>query len=328
MRPNSQGRVIALGGGTGLPALLESLKPPHGGDAPFGSVSAVVTVMDDGGSSGRLRRDLGTLSPGDIRNCLIALSDAPETMRRIFQYRFESGELEGHSLGNLFIAALADLSGDFASAVSQLHEFLAIRGRIYPSTQDNVRLVAELEDGSEVIGEAAIPRSARSIRRLRLDPQDCHALPEACDALARADLILLGPGSLYTSVLPNLLVRDLADAIRASRARKVYCCNLVTQPGETAGFTASRHAAILLEHCGEGLFDTVLCNREPLPPAMERAYERTEAAPVEVDALALRRMGLCIIEADLLAEGNQARHDPAKLRKALADLARSAVEVA
>ncbi len=320
--------MVALGGGTGLPALLEAIKPRIGDASRFEEVSAIVTVSDDGGSSGRLRRDLGTPPPGDLRNCLIALSDAPEIMRDLFQYRFTAGELEGHSLGNILIAALADFTGDFSAAVTQLHDILAIRGRIYPSTFENITLSAQLDDGEVILGEAAIPLAGKPIGRLSLVPPDCRAVPEACEELERADLILLGPGSLYTSVLPHLLVRDLAEAIRASRARKVYVCNLVTQPGETEGFTACRHLEVIWDHCGPGLVDTVLCNDRPLPAAMLEAYRSEGSTPVEMDPARLAGLGLSLVRADLLAEGDRARHDPQKLRNALADLARTAMEVA
>jgi uncharacterized cofD-like protein len=321
---NGGGRVVALGGGTGLPALLESIKPKRCGMPGPSDVTAIVTVTDDGGSSGRLRRDLGTLPPGDIRRCLVALSDAPDILLELFQYRFGTGELEGHSLGNLLIAAMADISGDFASAVRKLHDILNIRGKIYPSTLESVTLVASMEDGSEVRGEGAITRSRKEISRVRLEPGGCRALPEACEALQRADLILLGPGSLFTSVIPNLLVAELADAVRASRARKVYVCNLVTQPGETDGYTVSRHLAAILGHSGEGLVDTVLCNASPLPEDLVKAYKAEGACPVEVDALDVARLGPCLVQEDLLLENvSQARHDPAKLCRALLGLLRT-----
>lgn len=323
-----QARVMALGGGTGLPALLEALKPEPGAppDETF-DISAVVTVADDGGSSGRIRREMGLVAPGDIRNCLVALSDAPEILRTLFQYRFTQGELEGHSFGNLFIAALAEVSGDFAGAITHLRDILAIRGRIYPSTMDDVQLEAELLDGSVVQGEVAITRSAGAIRRVWLEPLGCRALPEACDALRRADLVLIGPGSLYTSVLPNLLVGELAEAIRQCRGRKVYLCNLTTQPGETDGYTASRHLETLVAHVGAGVCDTVLCNCTPLPPELRDQYSKERARPVEVDVTALEAFGVSVVCADLLSAGTYARHDPKKLRAQLMGLVRSAVEV-
>lgn len=320
------GKVVALGGGTGLPVLLEALKSERGAATAFGEISAIVTVADSGGSSGRLRREMGVPAPGDIRNCLVALSGAPEVLRRLFQYRFPTGELEGHSFGNLFLVALAGVAGDFPSAVKQAHAVLAIQGRIFPSTREPLELVAEMKDGGEVKGEWDITRDPRAIRRLRIEPARARALPEACAALRDADLILLGPGSLFTSVLPNLLVRELAEAIGASRARKVYLCNLATQPGETEGFSAADHARILLDHCGAGLFDTVLCNGAPLPPGLEATYRNSGSRPVTVDAEALQALGLCVVSEDLLAAGEFARHDPAKLRAALGRLARTAVE--
>ncbi len=328
-RPPRLGHVVAIGGGTGLPALLEAIKPSrgeHGG--PRFDLTAIVTVMDDGGSSGRLRRDLGTLPPGDIRNCLAALSDAPETFKALLQYRFQQGELEGHSLGNLFIAGLAEITGDFASAIRHMHDILAIRGRIFPSTTDSVQLVADLADGSVVRGEGAIVRSGQPIERLRLDPPGCGALPEVCEALARADLVLLGPGSLYTSILPNLLVGELARALVDSPAFKVYVCNLTTQPGETEGFTASEHLAALRSHLPDLSVDAILCNSAPFPSQLRESYGRFNAEPVRVDAEKLAAAGCRLVHSDLLAADLYARHDPAKLRRAVFGLFQSALEVA
>jgi uncharacterized cofD-like protein len=321
-------RVVALGGGTGLPVVLSALKPEkrHLLSARR-DLAAIVTVTDDGGSSGRLRKEMGALPPGDLRNCLVALSDAPEVLRELFQYRFEHGELEGHSMGNLFIAALAEVTGDFASAARHMHEILAIRGTIYPSTPESVQLVARFTDGSVIRGEAAITGARKSIRSLALDPADCSALPEACEALRRADLIILGPGSVYTSILPNLLVRPLAQALRRSRARKVYLCNLATQPGETDGYTASRHLEVLFEHIGPWVCDAVLCNTRPLSPEQAEAYRLDGAAPVTVDEGKLQAMGLTVVGADLLADGLPARHDPDKLKAALLRLAQRGLEV-
>ena len=322
-------RVVALGGGTGLPALLAALRPDRwpSPEETF-DISAIVTVADDGGSSGRLRRDMGMLAPGDIRNCLVALSDAPEFLRSLFQYRFSQGELEGHSFGNLFIAALAEVSGDFAQAIRHLHDILAIRGRIFPSTLDSIELVAELSDGSVVRGEAAITGSAPSIRRLHLEPQGCRALPEACEVLRQADCVFLGPGSLYTSVLPNLLVGELAEALKACRGRKVYVCNLTTQPGETEGYRASDHLRALVEHVGPWVCDTVLCSCAPLPSGLKEQYSKERAQPVEVDGPTMEAMGVRVVCADLLSVGIYARHDPRKLREQLLELTRTAVEVA
>lgn len=322
-------RLVAMGGGTGLPLVLEALKPKQNAEAGFScDLTAIVTVTDDGGSSGRLRRDLGTLPPGDIRNCLVALSEAPEILQKLFQYRFTQGELEGHSLGNLFIAALAEVAGDFASAVRQMHDILAIRGRIFPSTLDSVHLVAEFTDGTQGQGEEAISRALKSIRRVRLDPPACRALPEACEAIRQAETVLLGPGSLYTSVLPNLLVRDLADALSQSNAHKVYVCNLVTQPGETGGYTVSQHVRALFDHVGPSVCQTVVYNTAPLPPNLAESYRQSQSRPVEADETALTSMGLRAIGADLLARGPHARHDPAKLGEVLRRLTENQLEVA
>jgi uncharacterized cofD-like protein len=322
-------RVVALGGGTGLPVVLQALRPGKGRQEPdCCDITAIVTVTDDGGSSGRLRREMGAIPPGDLRNCLVALSDAPEVLRRLFQHRFSQGELEGHSFGNLFITALAEVTGDFAHAVRSLHEILAIRGSIFPSTEESVQLVAHFEDGSTVRGEAAIPKALRRIRRVALEPAGCVAPEEACEALRRADAIVLGPGSLYTSVLPNLLVRPIAEALRSSPARKVYVSNLATQPGETDGYAASHHVQALFDHVGRGTCDTVVLNSEPLSPPLVEAYRREGAAPLEADTQRLAAMGLEVIRADLLATGPVARHDPDKLRKVLLDVIRTRQEVA
>ncbi len=315
-------RIVALGGGTGLPALLSALKPPPPGEEGCGlwSLTAIVTVSDNGGSSGRLRRTIGTLPPGDIRNCLVALSDAPETLRSLLQHRFRQGELEGHSVGNLLIAGLAEMTGDFAAAVAHMHYILAIRGRIFPSTTDSVQLVAETGDGRLVKGEKAIAESRSAIRRVALEPSYCSALPEARRALERADLILLGPGSLYTSVLPNLLVPDLARSLESSGARKVYICNLVTQPGETIGLTASQHLEAILAHLPRLKIDAVLCNNTPLPEALSRAYAETGAEAIAIDARRIEALGSSVVARDLLKTDTVARHDPLKVRMAVREL--------
>jgi len=322
-------RVVALGGGTGLPAVLQALKPAKGlREANGCELSAIVTVTDDGGSSGRLRKQLGTLPPGDLRNCLVALSDAPEVLRRLFQHRFKHGGLKGHAVGNLFIAALAEVTGDFARATRHMHEILAIRGTIYPSTLESVQLVAHFKDGGSIRGEAAITAAHRRIRKISLDPDDCRAIPEACEALKKADLVLLGPGSLYTSVLPNLLVRQLGEALRRSRALRIYVCNIATQPGETDGYSASKHVRVLFDHVGPWVCDAVLCNTRPLSAAQREAYRSQGAVPVTVDGKRLKALGLMVLGADLLAAGPLARHDPKKLRAALYGLMESHLEIA
>ena len=317
-----------MGGGTGLPAVLEALKPAFSGDKGSAcSLAAIVTVTDDGGSSGRLRRELGVLPPGDIRNCLVALSEAPEVMRKLFQYRFTQGDLEGHSLGNLLIVALAEVAGDFAEGVRRLHDILAIRGRILPSTLESVQLLAERLDGSVVLGEKALPAPGVGIRRLTLQPAGCRSLPDALEVLRDADLVLLGPGSLYTSVLPNLLVREIGEALRDAPGRKVYLCNLTTQPGETEGYKASDHVRALYRHVGPWVCDTVVCNDAPLPDEVAATYADQGQVPVEVDAERVEELGCRVVTADLLARGPFARHDPAKLRNELMKLAARPQEV-
>src|SRR5947209_12531395 len=242
-------KLVAIGGGTGLSTLLAGLKQLVGASDGEGvwleSLSAIVTVSDDGGSSGRLREELQMLPPGDIRNCMVALSEDSTLLSRLFRYRFRgSGELGGHSFGNLFLAALTEVTGDFVEAVRLSSEVLASKGRIYPATINDVRLVAELEDGTEVYGETQITASRAPIRHLRLEPEHCLPLPEALAAIRAADVITIGPGSLYTSILPNLLVARVANAIGSAHAVKIFICNLMTQPGETDGYTARQHLEV------------------------------------------------------------------------------------
>jgi len=315
-------RIVAVGGGTGLSSLLRGLKQyvndpvPRPGAAapslePHVEITAVVTVTDDGGSSGRLRRELDMLPPGDIRNCMVALSEDEGLMSQLFQYRFASGRgLKGHSFGNLFLTALAQLTGDFAKAVALSAEVLATRGRIFPSTSSNVALEAVLEDGSTVRGETLISRSRRRIRRIRLHPRRCRPLPETLEAIEKSDLICLGPGSLYTSVIPNLLVEGVARSIRRSRARKACFVNLMWQPGETVGYTASQHVEAIFNHAGEGLVDYVVVNCQPVPARRRKRYAEQDAFPVAVDWDRLESMGLNIVTADLLDRSEQVRHAP------------------
>src|SRR3990172_2413800 len=258
-------KIVALGGGTGLSTLLRGLKRYSA------NITAIVTVFDDGGSSGRLRRDLGVLPPGDIRDCLVALAESEPLMTQLFEYRFPGGAFDGHAFGNLFIASLAGVTGDLEQAVKEASKVLNIRGRVLPATLENVILCAEHEDGSVVEGESQIPLARRRIRRVFLKPENVPALPEALEALAEADLILIGPGSLYTSVIPNLLVRGVADALRESGAPCAYICNVMTQPGETDGFTAADHVRALVAAAGPGLLTHVLGNtRGPAQPPRPR----------------------------------------------------------
>lgn len=298
-------RVVALGGGTGLPALLRGLKQYTS------NITAIVTMADDGGSSGRLRGTLGMLPPGDVRNCLVALADAEPLMRDLFQYRFSEGELTGHSFGNLFIAAMERTTGDFVTALGELSRVLAVRGAVYPVTLDPVRLAAELDDGTVVHGESQIGASQRPIRRVWLEPDDATPLVEAIRAIEQADLIVIGPGSLYTSVIPNLLVEPVAEAIRRSAAPTIYVANVMTQPGETGGYTAYDHLAALEEHAGRPLVDVMVVNDEAVPEAVRQRYREQGADAVLLGAPRGRRVS--VAAAPLLAPGEVVRHDSDKL---------------
>ncbi len=307
-------RVVAIGGGTGLSTLLRGLKRytiPTGTLEPNIEITAVVTVSDDGGSSGRLRREFDILPPGDIRNCMVALSEDEALLARLFQYRFASGRgLKGHSFGNLFLAALSDLTGDFADAVAMSSEVLAIAGRIFPATADNVTLAATLENGSVVRGETRISKSRSRIKRIQLQPERCKPIQATLDAIARADLITFGPGSLFTSVIPNVLVDGIPDAIRSARAIRAYFCNLMWQPGETTGFLASDHVRAIYDHAGMPLLDCIIVNTAEIHAPLLRRYARQQARPVVNDVETLEGMGLKVVEAPVASEDEKVRHDP------------------
>ena len=274
-------------------------------------VTAVVTVTDDGGSSGRLRRQLEVLPPGDIRNCMVALSEDEALLSRLFQYRFARGHgLKGHSFGNLFLTALTELTGDFARAIRLSCEVLASRGRILPSTDANVSLEARLDSGKVIAGETKISRSRNMrIREILLKPRKCRPLPETMEAIAAADLICLGPGSLYTSVIPNLLVDGIPGAIRRSPALKAYFVNLMWQPGETIGYSASDHIRAIDAHAGGGLVDVAVVNTRPIGAALRRRYAAARVYPVGIDRLRLAGMGLRVVGRNLLAVSPRVRHD-------------------
>jgi uncharacterized cofD-like protein len=308
-------KIVVLGGGTGLSTLLRGLKKLST------NLTAVVTVFDDGGSSGRLRREQGILPPGDIRNCLVALAEAEPLLTRLFTHRFKGGALDGHSFGNLFIASMSQVTGDLETALKESSKVLAIRGRVLPATLKDVTLCAEMTDGTLVEGESAITRAGKTIRRVFLRPERVPPLADALEAIGDADLIVLGPGSLYTSVLPNLLVEGFVPALRRSRALKVYVCNVMTQQGETRGFRASDHARVLLEQGGRGLFDYVLVNtRRPRSPELLARYSREGAEPVDPDLDAIRALGLRPVSEDLISEEELVRHDPRKIAAALLQL--------
>lgn len=316
-------KVVAIGGGTGLSTLLSGLKQSVGasdsGDAWIETLSAIVAVSDDGGSSGRLREELQILPPGDIRNCMVALSEDSTLLARLFRYRFRgTGELGGHSFGNLFLAALTEVTGDFTEAVRLSSEVLASKGRIYPATINDVRLVAELADGTEVLGETEITASHAPIRRLRLDPEHCLPLPEALDAIRSADIITVGPGSLYTSLLPPLLVARVAENIGSSNAVKIFICNLMTQPGETDDYTARQHLATVLEHAPEIAFDYVIVNNRQISKEQAARYASDGARQIGLNDHKLEEAFGAeteIARADLLDEAEKVRHNPEKLSR-------------
>src|SRR5450755_544323 len=280
-------RIVAIGGGTGLSTLLNGLKR-YVKDPEEAEITAVVTVSDDGGSSGRLRREFEVLPPGDIRNCMVALSEDEGLLSKLFQYRFSGGKgLKGHSFGNLFLTALTNLTGDFAQAVKVSSEVLASLGRIYPATEANVILEAELENGRMVTGESKISKSRSRIKCIRLKPRGCKPLPETLEAIQRADLITFGPGSLFTSLIPNVLVQGIPEAIRRSRALKAYFVNLMWQPGETIGFRASDHVAALNRHAGGALIDVAVVNTRSITARQRRKYaaENVQSVLNDVDRL-------------------------------------------
>lgn len=297
-------RIVALGGGTGLSTLLRGLK------AYSANITAVVAVADDGGSSGRLRQQLGIVPPGDIRNCIAALADAEPLMTQLMQYRFPPGSgLDDHAFGNLFIAAMTAVTGDFDEAVRESNRVLAVRGQVLPATSVPLNLTARLTSGRVVRGQAALSQATEPISRVEIDPSDVRANPEALERILEADLIVIGPGSLYTSVMPNLLISDIHDALSAADGLRVYVCNVATQPGETAGFTASRHLTTLFDHVGDQLVDIVLLNRN----RAARSPVGWLGQPVQLDTRQLEELPVVVVEDDLIDDQNAHHHDPDKL---------------
>lgn len=308
-------KVVVVGGGTGLSTMLRGLKEWTS------NITAIVTMADDGGSSGRLRVEMGVLPPGDVRNTLVALADTETLMEKLFQYRFQTGDgLRGHTFGNLFIAAMTEITGDFEQAVRESSKVLAVRGRVLPSTLDPVTLNAEYEDGGTAAGESRIARPGRRIRRVFLEPSDAKPLDEAVRALREADVIILGPGSLYTSVLPNLLVPGISETIRRSHAVRLYVCNVMTQPGETDGYAASDHVRALIDHAGKGIVDYALIHRGRVSPALEEKYRRIGQYPVAADARAVRSLGVEPVTRYMMSQSDLVRHDAALLTAAIEEL--------
>ena len=318
---NGGQRLVALGGGTGLSTLLAGLKQLVAKpDEPIWieTLSAIVTVSDNGGSSGRLRDELQMLPPGDIRNCIVALSEDSSLLSRLFRYRFRGeGELGGHSFGNLFLAALTEVTGDFTEAVRLSSEVLASKGHIFPATISDVHLVAELDDGSIVQGETQISASRAPIRNLRLEPERCLPLPQALKELKNADVITVGPGSLYTSILPNLLVSQVAKVIGESRATKIFVSNLMTQPGETDGYTALQHLETLRKYAPEINFDFVVVNDRKISREQAERYAAEQAYQIGIDDPILDSLDQTteVMRADLLDAGEKVRHSSERLAR-------------
>lgn len=308
-------RIVVIGGGSGLAVLLHGLKE-------FTSnITAVVTVADDGGSSGRLRSQFNIPPPGDIRNCLVALADAEPMMSDLFQFRFqESGELEGHNFGNLFILAMLKVTGDFEKAIKESSKILAIRGRVVPSTLKKVSLVAQHADGSRTEGESKIGNSSSAIERIYLKPQGCAATEDALEAIAAADVVVIGPGSLYTSILPNLLIEDLSQALAATPAPKVYVCNVMTQPHETDGMTAFDHVNAIVEHTRPDVLSHVIVNDGAIPQNILKRYAGGQSYPVTKDAARIRGLGYEVVEADIVTSVDTIRHNSRRVSKAIVDI--------
>lgn len=307
-------KIVAVGGGTGLSMLLKGIK------RITNNITAIVTVGDDGGSSGRLREEMGILPPGDIRNCIAALADDEDLVTKLFQYRFKTGEgLEGHSFGNLFLTALVAITGDMVSAVRESSNVLSIRGRVLPSTLDDMKLVAEMEDGRIINGESNIPEAKGKVKRLFTNPENCRPLPEVIEAIKDADLIILGPGSLYTSVIPNLLIKEISQEIAKSDAKKIYVCNIMTQPGETDDYSVASHVNTIISHAGSNkIMEAVLVN-DSLPDNLAEKYKLAGSFPVKLDTENLKATGVKIVSKKLIEESKEGlvRHSSNRVARAI-----------
>ncbi|CAG7650309.1 uridine diphosphate-N-acetylglucosamine-binding protein YvcK [Paenibacillus allorhizosphaerae] len=311
-------QIVVIGGGTGLSVMLRGLKRK-----PM-DITAIVTVADDGGSSGILRSELEMVPPGDIRNVLAALADVEPLLGKMLEYRFEKGNgLAGHSLGNLMLAAMRDITGDFVTGVRELSRVLAVRGRVLPASDHAIVLKAEMADGTIVVGESKIPEAGGVIRRVSIEPAAVHALPEALDAIREADAILVGPGSLYTSIMPNLLVPEIAQAIRESDALKMFVCNVMTQPGETDDYKVSDHLKAVRDHIGEHLFDYVIVNNGDIPEPVQHKYAEKGAEVVQLDLDEVTKFGCQVIADQLILFRTYLRHDAEKLSQHIYKLVES-----
>jgi uncharacterized cofD-like protein len=326
-------RVVAIGGGTGLSTLLRGLRrhviaPNRPGDETgfISDLAAAVTVTDDGGSSGRLRKGFNMLPPGDLRNCMVALSEEEDLLAKLFAHRFQKGDsLKGHNFGNLFVAALTEITGDFGQAIQLASKILATRGRIYPVTTANATLVARMDDGSLVRGETMITASRKRIAELMLDPPDAAPLPETIEAIERADLISVGPGSLYTSLITNLLVRDMPEALAHAPGVRVYICNLMTQANESLGLTASQHIECIYKHTRAPIFDYALVNTATFSPETLARYSATGASPIEADIERIEALGVHCITGNFAIEDTVVRHAAGRVTNALLALGSAAL---
>jgi uncharacterized cofD-like protein len=308
-------RIVTIGGGTGLSTLLHGLKEYTS------NLTAIVTVADDGGSSGRLREELNVLPPGDIRNCLVALADTEPLMEKLFQFRFADGkDLKGHNFGNLFITAMSKVTGDFEQAIKASSKVLAIRGSVVPATLTKVVLKALHKDGTETIGESKIPKKESPIERMYIKPEDSRPTIEALEAIKKAHAIILGPGSLYTSIMPNLLIEGMCKAIKESKAIKIYVCNVMTQLGETGSYKASDHIKAIINHTGPGIIDYCIVNTGRVPPQLLEKYKEENAYPVTVDEEKVKESGFEVVRANVIDTKDFVRHDSHKLAKIIVDL--------
>ncbi|SFM24822.1 conserved hypothetical protein, cofD-related [Paenibacillus sp. 1_12] len=311
-------RIVVIGGGTGLSVMLRGLK-----EKPL-DITAIVTVADDGGSSGILRSELAMVPPGDIRNVLTALADVEPLLGKMLEYRFQKGQgLAGHSLGNLILAAMCDITGDFVTGVRELSRVFAVRGRVLPAANHAIVLKAEMTDGSIVVGESKIPKAGKAIKRVFIEPADVSPLPEAIEALEQADAIVIGPGSLYTSILPNLLVPEIARTIVQSKALKIFICNVMTQPGETDGYSVSDHIQALHDHVEQDLFDYVIVNNGEIPPQVQDRYAEKGAKVVHLDLDEVTQKGYKVIADQLILFRTYLRHDAEKLSQHIYQLVES-----
>jgi uncharacterized cofD-like protein len=325
-------RVVAIGGGTGLSTLLRGLREyvtssvPNAVPGLISDLAAVVTVTDDGGSSGRLRKGFNMLPPGDLRNCMVALCEEEDLLTQLFAHRFRGGDaLKGHNFGNLFVAALTEITGDFGLAIQLASKILATRGRIYPVTTANTTLVARMDDGSEVRGETKITASKKRIAELMLDPPNAVPLPEALESIDRADLITVGPGSLYTSLITNLLVQDIPAALANARGVRVYVCNLMSEANESLGLTASEHIKRIYEHAGAPIFDYALVNTASFSDETLARYATEGAAPVIADVESIEALGVRCISGDFASEETTVRHTAGRVTETLLALGRASL---